>query len=152
MKRLCRRGLATALLAIAVGAAASACSPAPAQPAPDAGAPAASGEAALARAFENEQSGIQVAGEGVVDRVLSDDRDGSRHQRFVLRLASGQTVLVTHNIDVAPRIPALEPGDVVAFNGVYEWNAQGGLIHWTHHDPDGEHAPGWLRYNGETFQ
>jgi cold shock CspA family protein len=106
----------------------------------------------LAKAFQAQQSGVQVDGEGVVDRVLADDNDGSRHQRFILRLASGQTLLIAHNIDIAPRIEALASGDRVAFFGQYEWNAEGGVIHWTHHDPEGQHVSGWLKSNGRTYQ
>ncbi len=103
-------------------------------------------------AFDERKSGSQVSGEGVVSRLLADDMDGSRHQRFILTLASGKTVLVAHNIDVAPRIESLKSGDSVAFSGVYEWNAKGGVIHWTHHDPGGRHEPGWLRHAGRTYQ
>ena len=88
----------------------------------------------------------------MVTRILSDDVEGSRHQRFILRLASGQTVLITHNIDLAPRVDGLREGDTVAFNGEYVWNAQGGLVHWTHKDPQGRHMAGWLKHNGRTFQ
>lgn len=107
---------------------------------------------ALARAFDDRQTGVQSEGEGVVVRVLSDDNDGSRHQRFIVRLASGQTLLIAHNIDLAPRIPALTEGDVVQFNGEYEWNSKGGVIHWTHRDPQGRHVAGWLKHNGRTYQ
>lgn len=106
----------------------------------------------LEKAFQSQQSGVQVGGEGVVDRVLSDDNDGSRHQRFVLRLASGQTLLIAHNIDIAPRIEALASGDRVSFYGQYEWNAEGGVIHWTHRDPEGQHVSGWLKSNDRTYQ
>jgi hypothetical protein len=114
--------------------------------------PAGSGNETVATAFSGQKSGVQVAGEGVVTTILPDDDDGSRHQRFILRLASGQTLLVSHNIDLAPRLASLKPGDVVAFNGVYEWNERGGLVHWTHHDPAGRHRAGWLRHNGEVSQ
>jgi hypothetical protein len=107
---------------------------------------------AVASAFREQKSGVQVTGEGVVAKMLSDDNDGDRHQRFILSLASGQSVLVAHNIDVAPRLTTLDKGDSVAFNGVYEWNAKGGLIHWTHHDPNGQHQSGWLKHNGETYR
>jgi hypothetical protein len=110
------------------------------------------GNELVSAAFQDHRSGLQVSGEGVVDRVLSDDDEGSRHQRFILRLGSGQTLLVAHNIDLAPRIAALQSGDTVAFNGVYEWNAKGGVVHWTHRDPSGQHPAGWLKHNGETFQ
>lgn len=107
---------------------------------------------AIASAYQAQQSGVQLGGEGVVDRVLSDDDEGSRHQRFILQLASGQTLLIAHNIDIAPRIEALRSGDRVAFYGQYEWNAEGGVIHWTHLDPDGQHVSGWLKYNGMVYQ
>jgi Protein of unknown function (DUF3465) len=107
---------------------------------------------AIANAFREQTSGVQVAGKGVVTKVLSDDTDGSRHQRFILRVDSGQTLLVAHNIDIASRLPSLESGDAVEFKGVYEWNSKGGVIHWTHRDPRGEHQGGWLKYNGETYQ
>jgi cold shock CspA family protein len=107
---------------------------------------------AISNAFQAQQSGVQIGGEGVVDRVLSDDNDGSRHQRFILRLASGQTLLIAHNIDISPRIEALKSGDRVAFYGQYEWNEEGGVIHWTHHDPEGQHISGWLKANGMVYQ
>ncbi|MBB1074879.1 DUF3465 domain-containing protein [Rhodoferax sp. 4810] len=107
---------------------------------------------AIQAAFDAQRSGVQVQGEGVVSAMLADDNDGSRHQRFILKLPSGQTLLVAHNIDLAPRITALKSGDTVAFNGVYEWNAKGGVVHWTHHDPAGRHPAGWLSHAGQTYQ
>ena len=109
------------------------------------------GDAILARAFEERAHDLQVKGGGTVVRVLADDTAGGRHQRFVMRLDSGQTLLVAHNIDLAPRVEDLQEGDAVAFRGVYEWNAEGGTIHWTHRDPEGKHASGWLRRGGRTY-
>ncbi|HEU4773703.1 MAG TPA: DUF3465 domain-containing protein [Lysobacter sp.] len=109
-------------------------------------------DAILANAFEQQRRSFQVEGSGEVVRVLADDDNGSRHQRFILRLGSGQTLLVAHNIDLARRIAGLAEGDTVAFSGEYEWSHQGGVIHWTHHDPDGRHAAGWLRHEGVTYQ
>lgn len=108
--------------------------------------------AALAAAFEHRQSDLQVRGGGEVVRILSDDNDGSRHQRFILRLDSGQTVLVAHNIDLAPRLVSLRTGDSVEFFGEYEWNPEGGVIHWTHRDPRGAHVDGWLKHGERTYQ
>ncbi len=110
------------------------------------------GDEALARAFARRTSNIQVEGRGVVRRVLADDNDGSRHQRFVVALASGQTVLVSHNIDLAPRVAGLREGDAVSFSGEYEWNAKGGVIHWTHRDPARRHPAGWIKHNGAVYQ
>src|SRR5205814_4074603 len=62
----------------------------------------------IGRAFKNRTSNVQVEGEGSVTRILADDLAGSRHQRFVVRLASGQTVLIAHNIDIALRVAGLQ--------------------------------------------
>ena len=43
-----------------------------------------SAEAVLKQAFENEQSDIQVEGEGTVWKTLPDDNKGTRHQRLYL--------------------------------------------------------------------
>jgi hypothetical protein len=114
--------------------------------------PSSGGDEALARAFAQRTSNVQVEGQGVVRRLLPDDNDGSRHQRFVVALASGQTLLISHNIDLAPRVVGLRKGDVVSFSGEYEWNAQGGVIHWTHRDPNKRHQAGWIKHNGEVYQ
>jgi len=84
--------------------------------------------------------------------MLADDLVGSRHQRFVVRLASGQTLLIAHNIDIAPRVAGLQNGDRVGFYGEYVWNEEGGMVHWTHHDPEGRHEAGWLKHNGQIYQ
>jgi hypothetical protein len=106
----------------------------------------------IGRAFASGTSDRQVEGEGTVIRVLPDDVDGSRHQRFIVQLASGQTLLITHNIDLAPRIAGLKVGDSVRFSGEYVWNEKGGGIHWTHHDPQGRHVAGWVIHNGKRYQ
>ena len=108
-------------------------------------------EHALATAFEDRQSDLEVHGSGRVTRVLPDDTDGSRHQRFLVQVTPSQTVLVAHNIDLADRIDSLRTGDSVEFKGEYEWNAQGGVVHWTHRDPRGSHVDGWIRHNGRTY-
>ena len=106
----------------------------------------------LQQALNNRQSDLQVQGEGVVIKTLPDDVKGSRHQRFILRLGDGQTLLIAHNIDLAPRIRRLSAGDNVAFYGEYEWSEKGGVLHWTHHDPSGRHIGGWLKHEGKTYQ
>lgn len=106
----------------------------------------------LADAFARQLSDIAVQGEGRVLKSLPDDAKGSRHQRILLALSDGQSVLIAHNIDLAPRIPDIQPGDRIGFKGEYVWNNKGGVVHWTHRDPDGRHAGGWLKHRGETYQ
>jgi hypothetical protein len=78
----------------------------------------------LKQAFAKQASNLQLQGQGIVIKVLSDDVIDARHQRFILRLNSGQTLLIAHNIDIAPRLPNLAINDKVAFYGEYEWNNQ----------------------------
>lgn len=106
----------------------------------------------IQQAFQNHQSDMQVQAQGKVIAVLRDDNEGSRHQKFLLELANGQTVLVAHNIDLAPRIEAIQKGDKVEFLGEYEYSDKGGVIHWTHRDPSDQHVAGWLKHQGRTYQ
>jgi len=62
----------------------------------------------VARAIAKRESGFMVTVDARVEKRLPDDRDGSRHQRFLIELDSGQTLLVAHNIDLAERIPISE--------------------------------------------
>ncbi|WP_186592484.1 DUF3465 domain-containing protein [Vibrio cholerae] len=109
-------------------------------------------DAVLQQAYQSQQSDLQVQGFGQLVKVLPDDNDGSRHQKFILKLNSGQTLLVAHNIDLAPRIPNLKVGDIVEFYGEYEWNKKGGVLHWTHKDPQNRHDHGWLKHNGQVYE
>ena len=82
--------------------------------------------------------------------MLPDDREGARHERFVVRI-QGISGLATHNLDRAPRVPVSE-GDSVDLRGEYEWNPKGGVIHWTRRDPDDHHRAGWIRHQGRLYQ
>jgi len=107
---------------------------------------------ALERAYQNRLSDVQVSGEGVVIKLLRDDNEGSRHQKFIVRLPSGQTLLIAHNVDIAPRVNSISTGDKIQFKGEYEWNNKGGVVHWTHHDPAGQHVDGWLKHRGVSYE
>lgn len=109
------------------------------------------GVAAITEAAATQRSGFMVEASGSVKKSLPDDLEGSRHQRFIVRLANGHTVLIAHNIDLAPKVP-LREGDTLEFRGQYEWNPDGGVVHWTHHDPDGRHDEGWIRHAGELYE
>ena len=106
----------------------------------------------IQQAFDRHQSNVLVQSIGHVKAVLADDNEGSRHQKFILGLENGLTVLVAHNIDLAPRIKNIQKGDTVEFYGEYEYTEKGGVIHWTHHDPQNRHVGGWLKYEGEIYQ
>ena len=104
----------------------------------------------MRHAYRKADTGNWIEDTGVVRRLLSDDHDRARHQRFIVRLKGGQTLLIAHNIDIASRIP-LGLGDRVRFRGIYEWNDLGGLVHWTHHDPHGIEEGGWVRFRTRDY-
>lgn len=106
----------------------------------------------IMQAYQQQRSNVQVQAQGIVKAILPDDNEGSRHQKMILKLENGLTVLIAHNIDLAPRIEGLKKGDSVEFFGEYEYSQKGGVIHWTHHDPRGKHIDGWLKYQGKMYQ
>lgn len=107
---------------------------------------------ALAEAMASHARNVDVEVAATVAKVLPDDNDGLRHQRFIVRLDNGQSLLVAHNLDLAERVAGLHAGDRVVLHGEYVWNAKGGVIHWTHRDPRGRHRPGWIKHDGHTYQ
>jgi hypothetical protein len=109
------------------------------------------GAGVVEQAYAERRSGVWLEIDGRVTRLLADDNEGSRHQRFILTLDSGHTVLVAHNIDLARRVPVHEGGEI-ELRGRYEWNDRGGVIHWTHHDPDGSDPGGWVRHAGTFYR
>ena len=102
------------------------------------------------RPYGKSDTGNWIEDTGVVRRLLPDGDDETRHQRFVVRLRSGQMLLIAHNIDIAGSIP-LGMGDRVRFRGLYEWNDLGGLVHWTHRDPQGVEDGGWVRFRTRDY-
>jgi hypothetical protein len=106
---------------------------------------------AVEQAFAAQRSDLWLETSGRVSRVLRDDNEGARHQKFILQLDGGHSVLVAHNIDLAKRIPARE-GVSLTVRGRYEWNDRGGVIHWTHHDPDGREPGGWIEVEDVRYE
>ena len=73
----------------------------------------------MKKPFEKNDTGNWIEVTGFVRRLLSDDNDGSRHQRFILDISDRRTILVAHNIDLAERAP-VGMGDRVRVRGMYE--------------------------------
>ena len=100
--------------------------------------------------LNKNKDGEWIEGSGFVRRLLTDDNDGARHQRIIIQIPGGSTLLVAHNIDLAERVP-VGLGDRIYFRGIYEWNDLGGILHWTHHDPMGHDDGGYVRFRRKVF-
>jgi Protein of unknown function (DUF3465) len=105
----------------------------------------------IVEAARAKRSGVLVQTWAKVVKNLPDDNEGSRHQRLIVELRNGHTLLIAHNIDLAPRVPA-KIGEFIEFNGQYEWNEQGGVVHWTHHDPRKRRDDGWIKLNDKLYK
>ena len=53
---------------------------------------------------------------------------------------------------MATRIDELVLNDQIEFFGEYEWNDQGGVVHWTHHDPYEILVNGGILHNNIIYQ
>ena len=107
---------------------------------------------AITEAYGAHRNVPQVQGSGVVTKVLKDDTKGLKHQKFLLKVSDNITILIAHNIDLAPRVDDINEGDTVAFKGEYIYTPKGGTVHWTHKDPRNHHQAGWLKHNGKTYE
>lgn len=108
----------------------------------------------LKQAAADTTSSFWITLNAEVIKLLKDDLRGSRHQKFLVDAdpsTSRLSLLISHNIDLAARIP-LKVGDHIQLRGMYEWNNRGGVIHWTHHDPDGRHSGGWIKAHGKVYR
>ena len=105
---------------------------------------------AVEKAFLNQQSGMMVEVDGKVVRILTADQEGSHHQNFVIRMRNGQSVLVSHSIAAAHRVP-ISIDDEVTVRGEYQWTEPGGAIHWTHRDFSPERRHGWIEHQGKKY-
>ncbi|WP_376694749.1 DUF3465 domain-containing protein [Wenzhouxiangella sp. EGI_FJ10305] len=105
----------------------------------------------LLNAFEQGRTGVWVSGHGIVAQLIGDETvSGERHQRMVVNVAGGLDLIVRHSIEQSERVPVAQ-GDTVAFQGRYEWNGRGGVLGYTHHDPEQPGDGGWVRYKGTTY-
>ena len=107
---------------------------------------------AIVEAYNAHRNVPQVQGSGIVVKVLKDDTNGLQHQKFLLKVSDNITILIAHNIDLAPRVDDIHEGDTVAFKGEYIYTPKGGTVHWTHKDPRGNHTAGWLEHNGKKYE
>ncbi|TVQ41373.1 MAG: DUF3465 domain-containing protein [Wenzhouxiangella sp.] len=97
----------------------------------------------LKEAFSDGRSGIWVTGHGTVVRELGSD---ATQQRFLLRIDDSLSVVLRHNTGSRGAVPA-ERGDIISFQGRYEFHGGGGEIQLTHADSAQPGGGGWVSHN-----
>jgi hypothetical protein len=105
----------------------------------------------LLQAQSDHARKVEVEFAARVKKLLRDDTKGLPHQRFLLLLDNGTTVLVAHDTKYAPKVP-LHPGDMVTIKGEYIWNERGGVVHWTHRSDTPRHEGGFIEYAGNRYE
>jgi hypothetical protein len=105
----------------------------------------------IAAVFVQQRSDLMVEFNARVLRLLAKDEDGVPHQRFIVELDNGHTMLVAHNLDLAGEAP-LEQWDAVKIRGEYTWGEQGGTVRWTHRDPGAGIKHGWIEHRGNRYE
>jgi hypothetical protein len=113
--------------------------------------PSTSGDAEAIRAQQLQLVKVPLKVTATVKKMLRYDDRGLPHEKFLLVLSNGSTILVAHNTKMAPYVP-IQAGDIVTVSGEFIWNDKGGLIHWTHHTDTPNHVGGYIEFKGKRYE
>ena len=108
-------------------------------------------DAQVIQAQANQAHKVEVLFSARVKKLLPDDTKGLPHQRFLLELSNGSTVLIAHDTKYAPSVP-IQAGDLLTVKGEYIWNKRGGVVHWTHRSDTPRHEGGFIDFQGTKYQ
>jgi hypothetical protein len=109
------------------------------------------GFATVEEAFRARQTGIMSEVTGTVVRIMMDDRDDLRNQKFLIRLPNDQSLLVVHDQKAGGRVP-VSVGDSVLVRGEYVWTETGGTLRNTQRDFSPRRLHGWIDHEGIRYQ
>jgi len=106
----------------------------------------------LIESFEQGRTGIWVSAEAPVSVLLGDETiAGKLHQRFAIRPNEEITIQVRHSVVDSERVP-VQVGDIIRVQGYYQWDARGGFISRTFHDPSQPGSGGWVEHKGQRYE
>jgi hypothetical protein len=105
----------------------------------------------LLQAQANQAKKVEIIFSARVKKILPDDTKGLPHQRLILAVENGSTVLLAHDIKYAPKVP-VQVGDMLVVKGEYIWNRKGGVVHWTHHSDSPRHEGGYIEFGGQKYE
>ncbi len=103
---------------------------------------------------QGDRRHVEIHDRGIVTRILGVRPGRSApHEGFIVRSSGGAAhalaVRIEDNVALTGFIP-LRAGDAIEFQGQYECNDA--VVHWTHRDPSGRHAGGFIAVNGRTYR
>lgn len=102
----------------------------------------------LESAFAEGRTGIWVSGHGTVVRPLGSD---AASQRFLITVGDELSIVLRHQFGDSGPVPA-ERGDILAFQGRYEFHGGGGEVILTHSDPAQPGGGGWVMHQGTRYE
>jgi len=102
----------------------------------------------LLSAFADGTTGVWVSGYGTVVRPLGSSAD---NQRFLVQVNGELSLVVRHQVGDQGPVPA-DRGDIIAFQGRYEFHGGGGELILTHADSGNPGGGGWIEYDGMRYQ
>lgn len=84
-------------------------------------------------------------------RFFYGARTHAVHEAFLAADSDGARVQIIDNVALAPKIP-VRPGDRITVRGELIAQTRGGpIVHYTHRDPRGAHASGFIEWHGRRF-
>lgn len=106
----------------------------------------------LVRAVRSQKAQFYIeAGNLVVTKLLPDDRNGLKHQKWEARLSNGEVIQVVYNSDMGDRVP-VKIGDKFGVGGQFVWGRQRmGVMHWLHEDKREKRPDGYVFFNGTVY-
>ena len=101
-------------------------------------------------AYRYHQTGMMAEVTGTVARILVDDKDDPRNQKFIIRMTNGQSLLVLHDQVSGDRVP-VKVNDTVLVRGEYQWTETGGTLRFTQRDYSPRRMHGWIEHQGQRY-
>jgi hypothetical protein len=109
--------------------------------------------ASICNDYGSQATNQEVIAHGRVGEILGTrpGRSGS-HEGFLLKLDGDcdLTLKVETNVSITGPVP-IHRGEIVIVKGEYVYDPLGGILHWTHHDPEGRHVAGYVVSDGKTY-
>lgn len=102
--------------------------------------------------YNSQRGGVFVESVGRIVKILDDQITPYPAQVILIRLSSGQKLIIKHDINLGSALPTLKKAEALQFKGIYKWNDRGGMILSTHKNNDFPKHSGWLKYDDKIYQ